>query len=232
KYKLIHYYYDIDEWELFDLEDDPYEMNNLAANPDFSDVLSEMKKELHRLRVHYQDTVPEKYLPPLPDTISHLAKGASYTLEYQPSERYPGNPACLTDGIVYPEGESYSMTYEGWCGFNGDDLILELDLGQVMKVSKISAGFLQNQERWIFLPDSMEFHTSEDGVDYMIIPVAQCGGPTEDRQILKRVAAPEYPGINTRYIKIHVMNNVLPEWHRNAGKPAWLFVDEIVVSGE
>ncbi|MCK5338927.1 MAG: sulfatase-like hydrolase/transferase [Bacteroidales bacterium] len=232
KYKLIHYYYDIDEWELFDLEDDPYEMNNLAGNPDFSAVLSEMKTELNRLRVHYQDTVPEKYLPPLPDTISHLAKGISYTLEYQPSERYAGNPACLTDGIVYPEGESYSMTYEGWCGFNGDDLILELDLGQVLKVSKISAGFLQNQERWIFLPDSMEFHTSEDGVDYMIIPVAQCGDQTEDHRILKRVATPEYPGISTRYIKIHVMNNVLPAWHRNAGKPAWLFVDEIVVSGK
>ena len=29
RYKLIHFYYDIDEWELFDLKNDPNEMNNI-----------------------------------------------------------------------------------------------------------------------------------------------------------------------------------------------------------
>lgn len=231
-YKLIHFYYDIDEWELYDLKNDPQEMKNLIHDAAYKDITAELKTELQNLRVHYQDTEPEKYLPALPDTISHLAKGISYTLEYQPSKRYPGTPACLTDGMAYPEGESYSMTYEGWCGFQGDDLILELDLGQVLNISKISAGFLQNQERWIFLPDSLEFHTSEDGKDYMIIPVSQCSDPTEDHRIMKLVVAAEYPGINTRYIRIHAMNSVLPEWHRAAGKPAWLFIDEVIVTAK
>ena len=29
RYKLIHFYYDIDQWELYDLEQDPNELNNL-----------------------------------------------------------------------------------------------------------------------------------------------------------------------------------------------------------
>lgn len=124
------------------------------------------------------------------------------------------------------------MTYDGWCGFQGDDLIMEMDLGQVLNISKISAGFLQNQERWIFLPDSLAFYTSEDGKDYMIIPSSQCNDPTEDHRIMKLIVAPEYPGINTRYIKIHAMNSVLPEWHRAAGKPAWLFIDEVIVTAK
>ena len=33
KYKLIHFYYDVDEWELYDLENDPQEMNNVYGQP-------------------------------------------------------------------------------------------------------------------------------------------------------------------------------------------------------
>ena len=39
KYKLIHFYYDIDEWELYDLEKDPQEMKNIYGDPAYADVL-------------------------------------------------------------------------------------------------------------------------------------------------------------------------------------------------
>ena len=32
RYKLIHFYYDIDQWELYDLQNDPNELNNLIGN--------------------------------------------------------------------------------------------------------------------------------------------------------------------------------------------------------
>jgi len=229
KYKLIHYYYDIDEWELFDLEADPYEMNNLADNPDFSTVLSEMKTELQRLRVYYQDTVPEQYLPLAPEEISHLARGLDYTLKITPSNKYPGTPGCLTDGIAYPEGEAYSISRDDWCGFQGSGFLVNLDLGKPTKVSRISIGFLQNQQNWIFPPQELEFRTSLDGVDFMHIPVSVCGELTEDHRIMKVVAAAEYPGIEIRYISVQANSIVLPDWHGGAGKPAWLFVDEITV---
>lgn len=67
KYKLIYYYGDpLDvigavpkklepEWELFDLEQDPYELKNEFHNPGYSDVVTELKDELQRLREKYND---------------------------------------------------------------------------------------------------------------------------------------------------------------------------------
>lgn len=56
RYKLIHFYYDIDEWELYDLKKDPHEMNNVYANPDYASVVATLKVELAELRAKYKDS--------------------------------------------------------------------------------------------------------------------------------------------------------------------------------
>ncbi len=56
RYKLIHFYYDIDEWELYDLEKDPQEMMNVIEDPEYADVLAEMKAELKKLQEKYGDS--------------------------------------------------------------------------------------------------------------------------------------------------------------------------------
>ncbi|MDF9830925.1 sulfatase [Parabacteroides sp. PF5-6] len=53
RYKLIHFYHDIDCWELYDLEKDPTEMNNLYADPAYTSVQQELHRELDRLRTYY-----------------------------------------------------------------------------------------------------------------------------------------------------------------------------------
>ena len=63
RYKLIHFYYDIDAWELYDLQTDPHELNNLYNDPRYADKVTELKAELARLRQYYQDTAPDKDLP-------------------------------------------------------------------------------------------------------------------------------------------------------------------------
>jgi len=55
RYKLIHFYYDIDEWELYDLEKDPHEMMNVYNDPAYKQVREEMHQKLEKLRVQYQD---------------------------------------------------------------------------------------------------------------------------------------------------------------------------------
>jgi len=57
RYKLIHFYQDIDEWELFDLVNDPAEMNNLYDNPSNTELIKELKLKLVELQKQYQDSV-------------------------------------------------------------------------------------------------------------------------------------------------------------------------------
>lgn len=56
RYKLINYY-NIDEWELFDLTKDPNELRSLYGHSAYSDVVEDLKYELNTLRQLYR--VPE-----------------------------------------------------------------------------------------------------------------------------------------------------------------------------
>jgi len=56
RYKLIHFYHDIDEWELYDLRKDPREMKNIYDDPAYAKVVKELKAELKRLRTKFKDT--------------------------------------------------------------------------------------------------------------------------------------------------------------------------------
>ncbi|MHC4109628.1 MAG: sulfatase family protein [Planctomycetota bacterium] len=55
RYKLIHFYNDIDEWELYDLKKDPREMKNVLDDPAYADTVKKLKAELQRLRKKYKD---------------------------------------------------------------------------------------------------------------------------------------------------------------------------------
>ncbi len=55
RYKLIHFYYDIDQWELYDLEKDPDELNNVYDDPAYADMVKKLKAEISRLREELKD---------------------------------------------------------------------------------------------------------------------------------------------------------------------------------
>jgi len=55
RYKLIHFYYDLDQWELYDLEKDPNEMQNRYGDTAYAEVERELHNRLEVLRTTYQD---------------------------------------------------------------------------------------------------------------------------------------------------------------------------------
>lgn len=56
RYKLIHFYYDVNEWELYDLEIDPNEMTSVYGDPEYADVREELHQRLEELRSYYKDS--------------------------------------------------------------------------------------------------------------------------------------------------------------------------------
>jgi len=56
EYKLAHFYYDVDEWELYDRKKDKQEMSNVYDDPEYAAVVKELKLKLDELRVQYQDS--------------------------------------------------------------------------------------------------------------------------------------------------------------------------------
>ena len=64
QFKLVHFYYDVDEWELYDRINDPNEMINVYNNSDYKDVVEKLTEELYELRKKYKDSkqLDQKYL--------------------------------------------------------------------------------------------------------------------------------------------------------------------------
>jgi arylsulfatase A-like enzyme len=149
QYKLMHFY-DLNEWELFDLEKDPMEMKSLHADPEHAEALKHMKGELTKLRKQYEVLpVPrlrkgETLFPPwrefgtfeigLPDEgWTPLFDGKSLEGWRQPFASKPGEPISQIPepkGIEVANGEirlspDPQVFYLHTLEFS--DFILELD---------------------------------------------------------------------------------------------------------
>jgi hypothetical protein len=57
RYKLMHFY-EIDEWEFYDLEKDPREMQSQYKNPEYIEVIEQLKIELNKLKQQYKVPAP------------------------------------------------------------------------------------------------------------------------------------------------------------------------------
>ena len=77
QYKLVHYYYDTDEWELIDRIKDPQELRNVYDDPTYAPVVAELHRKLEALRKQYGDNseISQGYLNTY---LGRLEKNAAY----------------------------------------------------------------------------------------------------------------------------------------------------------
>jgi hypothetical protein len=62
RYKLI-YFYTVNEWDFYDLQEDPQEQHNLIRSATHQSLITKMKKDLVALRKQYEDNEPAGELP-------------------------------------------------------------------------------------------------------------------------------------------------------------------------
>ncbi|WP_299550539.1 sulfatase [Seonamhaeicola sp.] len=86
RYKLIHVYDDIDEWELYDLEKDPNEIDNVINNKDYDTIEATLRIKLKALQAQYHVTEKE-FERANKDQIKRAYKGFE-RLRGQPMEAY------------------------------------------------------------------------------------------------------------------------------------------------
>lgn len=55
RYTLAHFYYNIDDWELYDNKKDPEQLHNIIDDPEYSNIVKELKERLKDLMKKYHD---------------------------------------------------------------------------------------------------------------------------------------------------------------------------------
>jgi len=63
-YKLVHYYFVEDEWELLDRNKDPLELKNFYNDPEYAEIRADLHKRLEDIRIKYKDStaISQRYI--------------------------------------------------------------------------------------------------------------------------------------------------------------------------
>jgi len=159
--------------------------------------------------------------------FNRIPPGRSITLATEYSPMYTaGGDFALIDGIR--GGENFRTMV--WQGYQGVDIDAVVDLGGTQRINRISAGFLQDQNSWIFMPVEVEFAVSGDGEEFT--PVANLIHDIPEDHDGPVLFDFTKDGLHNdaRYVRVRARNmGVCPSWHKAAGHKSWIFSDEIVI---
>ena len=221
--------------ELYDLEYDIGETTDLAAQ--FPEVVKDLEKLSESARTTLGDKLTDRVgseaytticgVRPSIVKLNHSAIAKKIMLVNNAHKKYSGeNVNALVNGV----GGTPNFRDVSWQGFEAEDMVATIDLGQIQKVNSIEARFLQDQVVWIFLPQKVEIEHSLDGQHFESIYEYYPNNDFSLKQdIFHYKAMPE--NLKTRYIRVNGMNlNICPDYHPGAGGPSWVFTDEIVIN--
>lgn len=210
---------DLEEDALFlsDLSKDVSEMHNLASQ--YPEVVQDLTNMYVNWEFGKEADIPEKILP-----LRHLATEAAIknTLPLHPSYK---NINVLLDGK-----RGYADFSSGqWIGQEAKDLEFVIDLNNVISFHKISCGFLNNPDNYIFKPLDMQMEISNDGNSFKKVSKIENESYVYIPKTVKDVIFLEGEYV-ARFVKIRIKNiGKCPDNHKGAGSDAWIFIDEIMV---
>ena len=152
-------------------------------------------------------------------------------VESIPNPQYTaGGNDALIDGRRGPRDWRTGM----WQGYQDQDFVATLDLGETVAVTRAGASFLQDMRSWIWLPTELIVEVSTDGETFARAGSIFHDVPDDEEGIFLRDFVVELDargnGRPIRALRFRAVNyGTIPTWHPGAGGEAFIFVDELIV---
>ena len=162
-------------------------------------------------------------------TVSKILSDRDIQINSKYSRQYSaGGPQALIDtrrgGVNWRTG--------GWQGYQGTDFEAIVDLRSVRNIRSVGAGFMQDARSWIWMPRSVEYSVSDDGISWRSISRQDTTVDERDYD-LQIWNCQARAGTKARYVKVFAKTiGTIPDWHPGAGYPGYIFIDEISVQAD
>ncbi|MEN9918258.1 MAG: hypothetical protein RL662_694 [Bacteroidota bacterium] len=147
--------------------------------------------------------------------------------EHAPAPKYTFDGAItLVDGKrgskIFASGE--------WLGFYNTNFEATIDLKEVQSVQEVTLGSYTGAEDWIFGPCKYQVFVSTNGTHFEEVYTQEVDMPKQgDESTITNLKA-RFAPCDARYVRVlATIHDQIPAWHAGAGKPTFMFVDEIIV---
>jgi predicted alpha-1,2-mannosidase len=139
-----------------------------------------------------------------------------------------GGDKALIDGL---RGGTDFRTGE-WQGFQGQDLVAMIDLGEVKKLKRVGLSALQDQRSWIFLPQEVTLSWSTNKRQWSSRTITHAVDARAEGGQLHEFLTEELD-TKARYISVVAKSaGPCPDWHPGKGGKTWIFADEVLIGTE
>lgn len=153
------------------------------------------------------------------------AKPVTLLNDPHPSYKAQGG-VTLVDGMFGSTG----FNNGDWVGFVGKDLIADIDLEAEEEISSVSIRTNVDTQSWILDARAFEVEVSADGKNFKEVAAEEYPALTKETSKIEKHTLTFDP-VKARYVRVIVKPEpVIPAWHGGAGKPGFVFVDEIEIN--
>lgn len=126
---------------------------------------------------------------------------------------------------------NFDISSGKWLGFRYNDMELMMIFKQPVNVQQITLNTMRNTRAYIFPPTRVEIWGGPEPSKMRLLKKVQPTIPGKDDPNMMSGIKCEFPAQEVSCIRIVAVPLAkLPQWHDGKGKPAWIFIDEILVN--